>query len=69
MSNDVLYWNKYWEKYDDLEELDQMSSDIDSTLQGIEMGLNRKLLSGDHLLIISALEERIEELEAMAHSV
>jgi hypothetical protein len=69
MSNDVLYWNKYWEKYDDLEELDQMSDDIDSTLQGIELGLNRKLLSGDHLLIISALEERIEELEAMAHSV
>lgn len=69
MSNDVLFWNKYWEKYDDLEELDHMSEDIDSTLQGIELGLNRKLLSGDHLLIISALEERIEELEVLAHSV
>ncbi len=69
MSNDVLFWNKYWEKYENLEELDHMSDDIDSTLQGIELGLNRKLLSGDHLLIISALEERIEELEALTHSV
>ena len=69
MSNDVLFWNKYWEKYYDLEELTQMSDDIDSTLRAIELEQRRKLLSGDHLLIISALEDRIEELEESAHPV
>lgn len=68
MLNDVLYWNKYWEKYENLEELNHMCEDIDSTLQAIELGLNRKLLSGDHMLIISALEKRINKLETMVHS-
>ena len=66
MSGKTTNWQTFWKKYDDPNILNQKSDDIDATLKEIESNLNRKLLSGDHLQIISALEDRIEELE---HSV
>lgn len=64
MSGTVTSWQTFWEKYDDPDILIQKSENLDATLRDIESSINRKLLSGDHLLIIAALEERIEELES-----
>ena len=55
-------WNSYWAKYSNVSLLENKSSNLDETLQEIENEFQVKLLSGDHLLIISALEDRIEEL-------
>ncbi len=56
-------WQKYWSKFKDINELQLRSSDIDETLKSIEKEFDCKLMSGDHLLIIEALENRIEEVK------
>ncbi|MBN1541819.1 hypothetical protein JW992_06705 [candidate division KSB1 bacterium] len=61
--NKLPEWSVYWSRYNDADLLQKMSSDMDDTLRRIEAEFNCKLLSGDHLMIIDALEERIEELE------
>ena len=58
-------WKAYLAKYKTAE-LVKMSMDIDNTLASIEQEKGIKLLSGDHLQIIAALDERLEELEATA---
>jgi len=57
-------WQKYWSKISDINELQLKSSDIDETLRNIEKEFDCKLMSGDHLLIIEALENRIEEIKS-----
>jgi len=57
-------WQKYWVKFRDINELQLKSSNIDDTLKNIEKEFDCKLMSGDHLLIIEALENRIEELKS-----
>lgn len=57
-------WQKYWSKINNINELQLKSSEIDETLKNIENEFNCKLMSGDHLLIIEALENRIEELKS-----
>ena len=59
-------WNEYWRRSQDLNLLNKKSADLDGTFLAIEEEFGCKLLSGDHLQIISALEDRIDELE-MAH--
>ena len=56
-------WQKYWSKINDINVLQLKSSEIDETLRNIEKEFDCKLMSGDHLLIIEALENRIEELK------
>ena len=66
----VSDWKGYWRQYTDLDTLQEMCMDMDSTLQKIEAEKGVKLLSGDHIQIITALEDRIEELEStQAHDV
>ena len=55
-------WNDYWSKISSLNMLVEKSNDLDDTLRNIEKEFDCKLLSGDHIQIITALEERIEEL-------
>ena len=62
-------WHAYWGKYQDVTFLQERSQNLDETLSDIENEFGIKLLSGDHILIISALEDRIEELESLpAHA-
>ena len=56
-------WNTYWSEFNDLDELQQKSEDIDEILVSLEKESGTKLLAGDHMLIITALEDRIEWLE------
>ncbi len=56
-------WQKYWAKIKDIQQLQYKSRQIDETLKAIEQEFNCKLVSGDQLLIIEALEERIGELK------
>lgn len=56
-------WSAYWSKISDLEELRKKSDNIDETLVSLEKEQGNKLLAGDHMLIIAALEERIDWLE------
>ncbi len=63
MSKKLPDWSTYWRRYNDLATLQKKSNDLDETLQGLETEFECKLLSGDHIQIITALEERIEELE------
>lgn len=62
MSSKQINWRDFWKQFDDPRVLDCKSDDIDETLKEIERKLNRKLLSGDQMMIIEALEDRIEEL-------
>jgi len=56
-------WEEYWANFKDLEVLRAKAADLDDTLQLIEKEFAAKLMSGDHLMLLSALEDRIEELE------
>lgn len=55
-------WVAYWEQYDDLDELQNKSFNLDDTLVEIEQRVGCKLMSGDQMQIIMALEERIREV-------
>ena len=61
-------WCTYWSEFKSLQELREKSDNIDDTLAGLEKECNSKLLAGDHTLIITALEERIEFLENQSSS-
>jgi len=63
MSKRLPDWTTYWGRYSDLALLQKKSVELDDTLKGIEEEFQCKLLSGDHIQIITALEERIDELE------
>ena len=56
-------WERYWNNFDDLNQLKEFSSDMDSLLHQLEEKLQTKLLAKDHFEIIDAIENRIEELE------
>ncbi len=56
-------WQQYWSKYSNVHELKKMAANFDDTLDHLEKELGERLLSGDHILIIEALENRIETLE------
>lgn len=56
-------WEKYWANFKDLDVLRAKAGNLDDTLQFIEKEFAIKLMSGDHLMLLSALEDRIEELE------
>ncbi len=58
-------WNAYWEKYTDLAQLKKRYDNLDDTLHLLEKEFQCKLLSGDHVQIITTLEERIDELEKL----
>ena len=58
-------WEKYWANFDDLELLRFKSANLDDTLQMIEKEFAAKLLSGDHMQLLDALDVRIEELERL----
>jgi hypothetical protein len=55
-------WVAYWDQYNDLDELQSKSFNLDETLVEIEKNVGCKLLSGDQMQIIMALEERIREV-------
>jgi len=63
--NRIPDWNRYWAAYKDLNVLERKSQDLDLTLRDLETEFECKFLSGDHLLIVSALEARIAELQAV----
>ena len=56
-------WYTYWSEFENVEELQKKSDNIDETLVALEKECKTKLLAGDHTLIITALEDRIEWLE------
>ena len=56
-------WCDYWAKFDDIDKLVRKSEDIDGTLISLQQEFGTKFLAGDHMLIITALEERIEYLQ------
>lgn len=56
-------WEKYWENFHDLSLLRAKANNLDETLNLLEKEFAVKLMSGDHMQIIAALEERIEQLE------
>ncbi|MBN1464368.1 hypothetical protein JXA02_01310 [candidate division KSB1 bacterium] len=58
-------WEKYWANFNDLGLLKSKSANLDETLQLIEKEFATKLLSGDHMQILDALEDRLAELERM----
>ncbi|MBN1481779.1 hypothetical protein EH223_05500 [candidate division KSB1 bacterium] len=55
-------WEKYWANFDDKNLLLQKADNLDETLQLIEKEFDKKLLSGDHMMILDALDDRIDEL-------
>ena len=59
-------WEKYWSNFRDLSLLREKSDNLDDTLQLIEQEFATKLLSGDHLQLVDALDDRIDELERLA---
>ncbi len=59
-------WEKYWAQYQNRDELLELAENIDDTLQHIEKEFGVKLLSGDHMMLIDALDERIDDLEKIA---
>ncbi|HOT97884.1 MAG TPA: hypothetical protein PLG50_00060 [bacterium] len=61
-------WAAYWDQYDDLDELESFSFNLDDTLLEIERNTGCKLLSGDQMQIIMALEERIREVSKRSGS-
>ena len=64
MSKHILpKWEKYWANFTDLAVLRAKAANLDDTLQLIEKEFSVKLMSGDHLMLLAALEDRIEELE------
>ena len=61
-------WGQYWSKHRDLKLLQLKYLNLDETLHELEIEFDCKLLSGDHYLIIDALEERIELLKSQSSS-
>jgi hypothetical protein len=59
-------WDRYWAKFHDRDELLDIADNIDDQLLHIEKEYGVKLLSGDHILILEALDERIDDLEKLA---
>lgn len=59
-------WDKYWARFHDRDELLDIADNIDDLLVRIEKEYGVKLLSGDHMMLIDALEERIGDLEKLA---
>ncbi len=59
-------WDQYWSKFHDLKALQLCYLNLDETLADIENKFDCKLMSGDHYLIIEALEERIETLKSQS---
>ena len=59
-------WDKYWARFHDRDELLNIADNIDDLLLRIEKEYSVKLLSGDHMMLIDALEERIDDLEKLA---
>ncbi len=55
-------WVAYWARYSNLNELENKSFQLDDTLREIEAEVGCKLMSGDQMQIIMALEDRIREL-------
>ena len=55
-------WVAYWDQFQNLDELQYKSFHLDETLVEIEQRAGCKLLSGDQMQVIMALEERIREL-------
>lgn len=55
-------WAGYWAKFDDAALLQHKAMNIDETLRAIESELDIKLLSGDQMQVIDALEERIRTM-------
>ena len=55
-------WSGYWARIDDPALLQKKSTNIDQTLREIEEELDIKLLSGDQMQVIEALEERLKEV-------
>jgi hypothetical protein len=55
-------WVHYWARFDDLMLLQKKSTNIDETLLEIEGELDIKLLSGDQMQVLDALENRIKEM-------
>lgn len=56
-------WSAYWAQYTDLAQLKKRYDNLDDTLHLLEKEFQCKLLSGDHVQIITGLEDRIDELE------
>ena len=56
-------WEKYWANFKDAGLLKYKVANLDETLLMIEKEFAAKLLSGDHMQLVDALEERIDELE------
>jgi hypothetical protein len=56
-------WVDYWARFSDAALLQRKSANIDSTLLEIEKELDIKLLSGDQLQVIDALEERLKSVK------
>lgn len=61
--NTLPDWEKYWANFQDRNLLLYKADNLDETLQLIEKEFNTKLLSGDHIMILDALDDRIDELE------
>jgi len=62
--NDKTDWVAYWGRFKDLDVLQYKSFNLDETLQEIEEEVGFKLMSGDQMQILTALEDRIRELAA-----
>ena len=58
-------WEQYWATFNDLDILYEKSNDLDETLLLVEKEFNTKLLSGDHLQLLDALDDRIDHLEKL----
>ena len=56
-------WEKYWANFKDAHVLRDKAENLDETLRMIENEFAVKLMSGDHLMLLSALEDRIVNLE------
>jgi len=56
-------WENYWSNYKNVNELKELSEDMDSLLLDLEKEMGVKLLARDHFQIIDALENRIDTLE------
>ena len=63
MKSTLPDWGRYWDNFRNLELLKYKSNNLDETLALIEKEFAAKLLSGDHMLIVASLEDRIEQLE------
>ena len=66
--NGLPDWDKYWANFTDRELLLYKSDNLDETLLLLEQEFDTKLLSGDHMQILDALDYRINELERMKSS-